>query len=326
MSEVLKVSMDLSGKLDLINRRLTEVLKTDNDRLNSMAYYAVSSGGKRLRPLIVLLVYELNTTKPIENALDLAVAYEIMHSASLIHDDIIDEAEERRGNQCLYKKYGTNDAIVAGDYLFSLAYKMGASYGMEVSNVVAKAAQKLAEGQIQESTNLGNFQISEETYFNIITNKTAYFFGAGAKTAAMIAGSSPTDQENMFNFAFNVGMAFQIADDILDIVGKEEAIGKTPFTDIKHSTLTLPMIYALKQGNERETQLLKDVLKGRKTDSESIQKAKQFLIDSGSVDYSLEKAKGFIDSAIESEKTAKISPNLQTLFEIAYSVISRIRI
>ena len=174
MSEVLKVSIDLSGKLDLINHRLTEVLKTDNDRLNSMAYYAVSSGGKRLRPLIVLLVYELNTTKPIENALDLAVAYEIMHSASLIHDDIIDEAEERRGNQCLYRKYGTNDAIVAGDYLFSLAYKMGASYGMEVSNVVAKAAQKLAEGQIQESTNLGNFQISEETYFNIITNKTAY--------------------------------------------------------------------------------------------------------------------------------------------------------
>lgn len=326
MSEVLKISVDLSGKLDLINKRLAEVLKTDNPRLNEMSNYTISSGGKRLRPLIVLLVYELNTTKPLENAIDLAVAYEIMHSASLIHDDIIDEAEERRGMPSLYRKYGLGDAIVTGDYMFSVAYRIGATYGIDVSNVVAEAAQKLAEGQIEESMNLGNFEITEETYFNIITNKTAYFFGAGAKTAAMIAQSSGEDQNNMFNFAFNVGMAFQIADDILDIVGKEEIIGKTPFTDMKHSALTLPMIYALKNGNEAGKRHLKSVLRGREIDPESVQKAKQFLIDSGSVDYSIEKAKKFIDMAIESEKTAKISPNLQTLFEIAYSVISRIRV
>ena len=326
MSEVLKISVDLSGKLDLINKRLAEVLKTDNERLNEMSSYTISSGGKRLRPLIILLVYELNTTRPVENVLDLSVAYEIMHSASLIHDDIIDESEERRGVPSLHKKYGLADAIVTGDYLFSVAYRIGASYGTDVSIVVAKAAQKLAEGQIEESMNLGNFDITEDTYFNIITNKTAYFFGAGAKTAAMVAGSSQKDQDNMFTFAFNVGMAFQIADDILDIVGKEENTGKPPFTDIKHSALTLPMIYALNHGDEAGKKHLKSVLKGKNVDQESIKKAKQFLIDSGSVDYSLEKAKDFIDKAIESEKTAKISPNLQTLFEIAYSVISRIRI
>ena len=181
MSEVLKISVDLSGKLDLINKRLAEVLKTDNERLNEMSSYTISSGGKRLRPLIILLVYELNTTKPVENVLDLSVAYEIMHSASLIHDDIIDESEERRGVPSLHKKYGLEDAIVTGDYLFSVAYRIGASYGTDVSIVVAKAAQKLAEGQIEESMNLGNFDITEDTYFNIITNKTAYFFGAGAK-------------------------------------------------------------------------------------------------------------------------------------------------
>ncbi|MCI2413227.1 MAG: polyprenyl synthetase family protein, partial [Cuniculiplasma sp.] len=144
MSEVLKISVDLSGKLDLINKRLVEVLKTDNPRLNEMSNYTISSGGKRLRPLIVLLVYELNTTKPLENAIDLAVAYEIMHSASLIHDDIIDEAEERRGMPSLYRKYGLGDAIVTGDYMFSVAYRIGATYGIDVSNVVAEAAQKLA--------------------------------------------------------------------------------------------------------------------------------------------------------------------------------------
>jgi octaprenyl-diphosphate synthase len=326
MSEVLKLNVELSGKLDLINKRIEEVLKSDNEMLNEMSLYTVQAGGKRLRPLIVLLVYEINSNEPVEKAIDLAVAYEIMHCASLIHDDIIDEAEERRGQLCLYKKYGIGNAIVTGDYLFSIAYKIGASYGVDVSNVVALAAQKLAEGQIEESMNLGNFDISEKTYFNIIRNKTAFFFGAGAKTAAMISDSEEKDQENMFNFAYNVGMAFQVADDILDIVGKEEIIGKTPFTDIKHSALTLPMIYALKNGKKDGIELLKGVLTGKDYDIDSIIKTKQFLIESGAVDYSIGVAKKFIDSAIESERMAGKSPNIQTLFEIAYSVISRIRI
>ena len=326
MSEVLKISVDLTGRLEKINRRLLQVLESDNVHLTEMADYTVSSGGKRLRPLIVLLVYELNTNESLERALNLAVAYEVMHTASLIHDDIIDEAQERRGMPSLHRKFGMNDAIVTGDYLFSVAYRLGANYGSEVSDVVATAARKLAEGQIEESVNLGNFDLDEETYFRIISNKTAYFFGAGAKTAAMIAGSTQDEISNMFDFAYNVGMAFQIADDILDIVGKEEYTGKPPFTDIKHSALTLPIIYALKNAKVSEKELIKDLLEGRKSDAKSIESVKEILINTGAVDYCVKKAEMFIDRAIESERSAKMSPNLQTLFEIAYSVVTRIRI
>lgn len=326
MSEILNLSMDISGKIDKINDRIREVILSDNDRLTEMASYTFASGGKRLRPLIILLVYEINTQEPVDYAMNLAVAFEIMHSASLIHDDIVDEAEERRGMPSLYKKFGLSDAIVTGDYLFSVAYRIGASYGREISEVVAIAAKKLAEGQIEESSNLGNFNLDEETYMRIISNKTALLFASGAKSAAILAGSDTDEIQNMHDFAYNIGMAFQIADDILDIVGKEEYTGKPPFTDMKHSALTLPMIYALKHSSDKEKKKLTDVLSGKKTDKDAIEAAKEMLINTGSVDYCIKVANSFIDRAIESQKQAKLSPNLQTLFEIAYSIVSRVRI
>ncbi len=326
MGEVLNIKMDVSGKLEMINKRIEEVLQTDNPELTDMSLYTLRSGGKRLRPLIVMLVYELNEDDDIERVLDLAVAYEIMHSASLIHDDIIDEADERRGSPALHIKYNIPDAIVTGDFLFSVAYRLGATYGKEVSSIVATAARKLAEGQIMESRNLKNLKISEETYFNIISNKTAYFFGAGAKSAAVVARASKEMQENMFKFAYNVGMAFQITDDVLDIVGKEENLGKKPFTDFKHSALTLPMIHALKSTDGENVKNLIHVIKGERTDIESITQAKQFLVNSGAVDYSIGIAKNYIEEAIRAMKSANKTPDLETLLQIAYSVVSRIRI
>ncbi len=326
MGEVLNIKMDVSGKLEMINKRIEEVLQTDNQELTDMSLYTLRSGGKRLRPLIVMLVYELNEDEDIERVLDLAVAYEIMHSASLIHDDIIDEADERRGSPSLHIKYNIPDAIVTGDFLFSVAYRLGATYGKEVSSIVATAARKLAEGQIMESRNLKNLKISEETYFNIISNKTAYFFGAGAKSAAVVARASKEMQENMFKFAYNVGMAFQITDDVLDIVGKEENLGKKPFTDFKHSALTLPMIQALKSPDGENVKNLIHVIKGERTDFESITQAKQFLVNSGAVDYSIGIAKNYIEEAIRAMKSANKTPDLETLLQIAYSVVSRIRI
>lgn len=326
MGEVLNIKMDVSGKLEMINKRIVEVLQTDNPELTDMSLYTLRSGGKRLRPLIVMLVYELNEDEDIERVLDLAVAYEIMHSASLIHDDIIDEADERRGSPALHIKYNIPDAIVTGDFLFSVAYRLGATYGKEVSSIVATAARKLAEGQIMESRNLKNLKISEETYFNIISNKTAYFFGAGAKSAAVVARASKEMQENMFKFAYNVGMAFQITDDVLDIVGKEENLGKKPFTDFKHSALTLPMIQALKSPDGENVKNLIHVIKGERTDFESITQAKQFLVNSGAVDYSIGIAKNYIEEAIRAMKSANKTPDLETLLQIAYSVVSRIRI
>lgn len=326
MSEILNLSMDISGKIDKINSRIREVIRSDNEKLTEMSSYTFASGGKRLRPLIILLVYEINTEAPMDLAMNLAVAFEIMHSASLIHDDIVDEATERRGLPSLYMKYGLGDAIVTGDYLFSVAYRIGASYGKEISEVVSIAAKKLAEGQIEESSNLGNFNLDEDTYMRIISNKTASLFASGSMSAALLAECGSNEVQNMYDFAYNIGMAFQIADDVLDIVGKEEYTGKPPFTDMKHSALTLPMIYALKHSSDKEKRKLLDVLSGRKIDNKSIEAAKEMLIDTGSVDYCIKVANSFIDKAIESQKHAKLSPNLQTLFEIAYSIVSRVRI
>lgn len=325
MVEILKLSMNVTNKLSLINKRIDEVITTNVPDLKKLSHYTLDAGGKRLRPLIVLLVYEINSDKQIDNIIDLAVAYELMHTASLIHDDIIDEAEERRGMPALYKKFNLGDAIVTGDYLFSIAYRLGAKYGNEVSDVVAMAAERLAEGQIIESRNLGNLKITEDTYIDIISRKTAYFFGAGAASAAMVATDNQKVIESMRNFAFNVGMAFQITDDILDITGKEEIMGKNTFTDLKHSVITLPIIKSLQLSDSPEKENLINVIMGKVTDPDSIRMAKRYMIENGSIDYSLKKASHYIEKAIEEMKNAKKSPDLETLIELAWSVIARIK-
>lgn len=324
MKDFLEWEIGLHGKVEEINERLIESIFSDQEDLYRMSKYIIEAGGKRFRPLLTILAYEISSDEPYEKILDLAAGYELIHTASLIHDDIIDNAGTRRGKPTLNAKEGVNNAIVVGDYLFAKAYELGSRYGPVVSKIMADGSSRLAEGQILEAINLGNLSLSEDTYLEIISKKTAHFFAACAHGATTAAGADQNITNSLTNFAFNLGMAFQVTDDILDIVGDEERIGKPVFADISHSAITLPIIYALQNSNDAQKARLTGIIRGRDSRADSRDKAKEIFVKTGALDYSFAKAKDYTQKALNSLKLSGKSPDLDLLMELAMIVIERI--
>ncbi|HKJ96952.1 MAG TPA: polyprenyl synthetase family protein [Thermoplasmataceae archaeon] len=322
MKSFFEWEMGLHGKVEEVNETLLRNIYTAQDELYRMSKYVIEAGGKRFRPLLTILAYEISTSEPYSNILDLAAGYELIHTASLIHDDIIDNATVRRGLPTLNHVDGESNAIVVGDYLFAKAYELGSRYGPTVSKIMADASSNLAEGQILEATNLGNLDLQEDIYLEIISNKTAKFFGACAEGATTAAKAPYEVRINLTNFAYNLGMAFQVTDDIMDIVGDQEKMGKPVLADIGHEAITLPAIYALKHGDRDAKETLRAALTGDNTISGD--KIKTVFMETGSIDYSFRKAKSFTEKALESLGKTKKSADLDLLMELALIVIDRI--
>ncbi|WP_393970930.1 polyprenyl synthetase family protein [Oxyplasma meridianum] len=322
MKSFLEWEMSLSEKIEDVNRRLQVSIYTEEEALFSMAKYTLEAGGKRFRPLLIIIAYSIASGKDYKDILDLAAGYELIHTASLIHDDIIDKSELRRGRETLHVKEGVDNAIVVGDYLFAKAYELGSRYGAAVSKIMADASSRLAEGQILEAKNLGNLELTEETYLKIISKKTAFFFAACAEGAAVAANCNALLRKSLTDFAFNLGMAFQVTDDILDIVGSEEKMGKPVLVDIKHSAITLPIIYALRNSDEKNRIALEESLQGK--DHGDDFDLKSYFLKTGSIDYSFKMARSYIERAMEALKKTGTSPDINLLMELALIVIERI--
>ena len=313
----------LAEKITKINASLLASIYTDQKELYHMSKYIVEAGGKRFRPLLTILAYEIASPGPYEKILDLASSCELIHTASLIHDDIIDNAPTRRGKKTLNSLYGLDNAIVVGDYLFAKAYELGSRYGYEVSKIMSDCASQLAEGQILEYMNLGKLDLAEEAYIEIISKKTAYFFSVCTLAATTAANSPPELKKTLSDFAYNLGIAFQITDDILDIVGEEVKLGKAVFADIKHNAITLPTIHALKNAGPLYDKLV-EILKFPTGDANNKDELKRILAKTGSIDYAFNKAKYYVEESMKALNKSGSSENINLLMDLAMIVIDRI--
>ncbi|MCL5803838.1 MAG: polyprenyl synthetase family protein [Candidatus Thermoplasmatota archaeon] len=313
----------LSEKISKINQSLVSAIHTDQKELYQMSRYIIEAGGKRFRPLLTIIAYEIATGGPYEKILDLASSCELIHTASLIHDDIIDNAPTRRGKKTLNSLYGLDNAIVVGDYLFAKAYELGARYGYEVSKIMSDCASMLAEGQILEYMNLGKLDLSEEKYIDIIARKTAYFFSVCTLAATTAAGSPPEVKKSLSDFAYNLGIAFQITDDILDIVGEEAKLGKAVFADIKHNAITLPIIHALKNADSMKERLI-EIIKFPTDDPSNRDELKHILTRTGSLDYAFNRAKYYVEESVKALNKSGKSQNINLLMDLAMIIIDRI--
>ncbi len=317
-------SSGLRDKINEVNERLLETIKTDQGYLYEMAKYTIEAGGKRFRPLLTILSYEISSDKPYKNILDLAAGYELIHTASLIHDDIIDNSPYRRGRETLSSRDGINNAIVVGDYLFAKAYELGSRYGKDVSKVMADASSRLAEGQILEAVNIGNLNLDIETYMDIIKSKTADFFAACSMGATMAASVDKNISEKLTSFAYNMGMAFQITDDILDVVGNENDMGKPTMVDLNHDVITLPIIYALGHSNDGDRDTLIKILKNGYRGNDYKKVFKDILVRTDSIDYAFRIAKDYIMKSVENLNNIGRSDDIDLLMDLALIVIDRI--
>ena len=240
---------------DLVNANLEAIIEEQSSTFGEVAEVSgqvVLAGGKRIRPIMVILAYELAGGQDLDEIMPFAMSNEFIHTASLVHDDINDESLTRRGHDTIHAKYGQAKAIIAGDWLFSQGFGLGGRYDKDVVDVMAHYCSRLASAEFTQIDHILDMATSPEDYLDIVSGKTAGPFAAGCKGAELIANTDEKSCEKLFEFGMQIGIAFQLVDDLLDIRG-DERMGKPRGSDIYEGKMTLPIIHALTilHGNQR---------------------------------------------------------------------------
>lgn len=315
------LDLGISDELERVERRIAESLESEEKLLTDIARYVVGSGGKRIRPAITLLSFYATGGEDPSDAIDIASAIELIHNATLIHDDINDGGTLRRGMKAAYKKYGVNVSLVAGDYLFTRGFEIGGRFSDKIVGVTARACVGLAEGEIRQLRNLRNLDMKASDYMDIITRKTALPMCTAAEVGAQLGGGDEAQVRALAEYGLNLGICFQIVDDILDVIGTEEILGKPIGTDIREGNMTLIPIYAL--SNVDGDKALKEILVKETKTEEDVSEALSMLRGCGAVDQARESADQYSRLAKESLSVPLVEEYRERLTGLADFVLER---
>jgi heptaprenyl diphosphate synthase len=241
-------ALHVRGDLERVEAKLARLLDSKEALLSEISHYLIDGAGKRLRPLFILLVYRAcgGTDHQAEDAIDAAIALELIHSATLLHDDIIDTGMLRRGKPSAYAQYGPTASLVAGDYLFCRAFELCGRFDERLVSIAARACIELTEGEVMEGRMRHQTSATLDDYLTVITRKTASLFAAGGRVAADLAGAAASRIDLMEQLGLAVGLAFQMVDDLLDITGPEEKIGKPVGSDLRAGVPSLPVVIGMR--------------------------------------------------------------------------------
>ncbi|HEY5776396.1 MAG TPA: polyprenyl synthetase family protein [Xanthomonadales bacterium] len=235
---------------------IQDSLKSDVVLINQIANYIVASGGKRLRPMLLTLCAHACDYRG-QNHIPLAAIIEFIHTATLLHDDVVDESDLRRGQQTAHAVWGNAASVLVGDFLYSRSFQMMVGLdSMRVMEVLADTTNTIAEGEVQQLLNMGDPEVDQHRYMQVIENKTAKLFEAACRLAAIISDKSPEVERALMTYGNLLGSAFQIADDVLDYKGDADTMGKNAGADLEEGKPTLPLILARERCNEQERELL----------------------------------------------------------------------
>jgi geranylgeranyl pyrophosphate synthase len=244
------VDLDLiANDLAQVELKMEQLLASREPLLSEVALHLIQGGGKRVRPAVALLIFKACGGRDVADMIDVAIALELIHSATLLHDDIIDGGETRRGRPSAYQRYGLANTLVTGDFLFSKAFELCGRFEERIVRWAADACVSLTEGEVMQGRFRRNPATTLEDYLEIIARKTASLFSQGARVAAHLAGMDERGTEAMGLCGFNIGMAFQIIDDILDVEG-DARTGKPVGIDLRDGNPSLPLVLAVAQDAE----------------------------------------------------------------------------
>jgi len=276
-----------------VERRIKESVRSGEPLLSEIASYVIESGGKRLRPTVALLAFRASGGKDPARVIDLAAAFELIHSATLIHDDINDAGGMRRGKVAAYRKYGLQNALVTGDFLYVKGFAIGGKFPPEIVDLTADVCAMLAEGEIGQKKHTGDVEMRHEDYLDIIRRKTALPIGASAQSGSMLAGAGPDMVSDMGDYGVNLGIAFQIVDDVLDVIGDPAVLGKPVGSDIREGNVTLPAIHALNNGSSINREELVRIIRRKRKTEDHVRKAMKLIQRSGAVEKAMSDANSF---------------------------------
>ena len=271
--------------------------------IEQVANHVINAGGKRIRPAVLLTAYNAINGENIQEAIPLAAALELIHTGTLVHDDINDSSCMRRGIPTAHTKFGTADSLLTGDYLFIRAIQIVNEYAKEIRDTIVDSCITLVTGEILQSNNINNVQFTEKEYLEVIEKKTASSISACAEAGAIIGGGSEDQINSLKTYGLNLGIGFQIIDDLLDVIGTETEIGKNIGNDLCQGKTTILSIHALNNSSPSQKEILQKVIVNKDKTAEEISEAIEIIKDVGSVDYARNLGEEYGKKAKEAIKT-----------------------
>jgi len=311
----------VGSKLDNVTQLIKYKLASEIDLIHKMTDYHVKSGGKRIRSLLTLASAKLCGYKNGNRDVNLAACIELIHNATLLHDDVIDDSDLRRGIKTANSIWGNQSSILVGDYLFSRCFEMMVEDGsQEILKLLSSTSSRIAQGEVLQLEHKGEVDLLEETYFNIINMKTAALFAAAAKVGGCLGNKNKKEKDALESYGKNLGLAFQIADDALDYFSSKTIFGKEIGKDFYEGKTTLPLIIIFQRGNDEEKNFLKEIFKKKKRGKDDFIKTLALINKYKAVQESFKKAEYFVNvsyNAIGIFQYSKEREVLQNLTEFS---------
>ncbi|OPB31270.1 polyprenyl synthetase family protein [Bartonella sp. AR 15-3] len=307
-----------------VNQLIISMAKSNVTMIPEISNYLISSGGKRIRPMITLATAHMFEYQGDEH-IKLATAVEFMHTATLLHDDVVDESELRRGKSTARILWGNQASILVGDFLLGQAFKMMVDVGsLEALSVLSNAAAIIAEGEVMQLSAAKNIETNVSDYLKIIKAKTAALFSAAAEIGPIIAGYGHEERSALHQYGLSLGLAFQLIDDVLDYSSNTQYLGKNIGDDFREGKITMPVILSYTRGNDTEKTFWKQALENNHNNDESLKHA-QHLIEkyNGLID-TIEQARIYGKRAIDALSSIKENPAKNALIDIIDFCIERV--
>jgi heptaprenyl diphosphate synthase/octaprenyl-diphosphate synthase len=310
----------IADDLARIEQLMHERTQSESAQLRDAGKHIVASGGKRLRAAMVLLAAHLGTYN-FERAAHPAVAVELLHAATLIHDDLVDRAMQRRGRATVHARWDQDVAVMLGDYFFArAALELADEPDQRIIRYYVDAAQTMVEGELSPVTVLQPLETALTQYWRKTGSKTAVLFQAACKSGIAVSGGSDSEIEALDQFGYDVGLAFQIVDDVLDFTGDEETLGKPAGNDLREGTLTLPLIYAVA---DSDNTLLRTLAQTARPDQSRIPQLVAAVIEAGGTQRAMQTAREVVERAQQYLSIFPRSPYRQALAELAGFIVDR---
>lgn len=315
------IQSSITEDMRAVDAVIRKSLHSEVALINQVADYIINSGGKRLRPALVLL--SAGVFGKIEtHHHELAAVVEFIHTATLLHDDVVDESALRRGRATANTLFGNAASVLVGDFVYSRAFQMMVGVqNMRVMDILAEATNIIAEGEVLQLLNINDADISDDDYLRVIHYKTAKLFEAATRLGAVICQASTEDENAMAEYGMRLGTAFQLIDDVLDLSGNSEDIGKNLGDDIAEGKPTLPLLFAMRHGDAKQSQLIRHAIEqGGLEDFSAIIQAVE---ETGALDYVRNIAKQEAKLACKAIQHLPSTPQHQALIQLAEFSVSR---
>jgi octaprenyl-diphosphate synthase len=311
--------------LEAVEREFERQVQSKVDVIPEIGNYIQKSGGKRVRPAVLLMAARLcGYTGP--RAILNAAVVEFIHTATLVHDDIIDDAELRRGQKAVHSRWGNDVTVLAGDFLYIKSMAMALTQdSLEVVRLLCDVTLRMIEGELYQLTKNGVVDITEDEHFEIIRRKTAYLFGGCAQIGGMLGDVGEVRERELREYGFNLGVMFQLVDDLLDFTGASEALGKPIGGDLREGKITLPVIHLLEHGGPEANTLIRNVAKDREVSPEAWARIQAMLLEHRSIEYAYSRAVEFGEAAKRHLKMFPDTPERDALMALADYVLYRDR-